>query len=506
MQDRIWNKELMRRVCTAEEAAYMIRDGMTIGVSGFTPSGYPKAVPEALARRAESGDEFKINLYTGASVGDELDGALSRANVIKKRLPYQTNESIRDSINYGLFDYIDMHLSHTPQYVRYGFLDKIDIAIIEAVAITEDGHIIPSTSVGNSPVFVEMAESVIVEVNTSQPLGLIGMHDIYIPMNPPNRGAIPINKTDDRIGTTYIPCGIDKIKAIVVTDVKDNVKPLDSTDDVSKKISGYLIDFLECEVKSGRLSENLMPLQSGVGSTANAVLGGLMESRFSNLYCYSEVIQDAMFDLIDAGKVVFASGTSITPSKEGQEQFYRNIHRYKKSLLLRPQEISNNPEVIRRLGVIAMNTAIEVDIYGNVNSTHIMGSRMMNGIGGSGDFARNAYLSIFTTASIAKKGNISSIVPMVCHCDHTEHDVMVIITDNGVADLRGLCPKERALQIIKNCSHPDYRDMLMDYFKRSCNNTQKHTPHLLNEALLWHQRFLDTGSMKCGELIPSGQK
>jgi succinyl-CoA:acetate CoA-transferase len=496
MEDRIRNKSLLSKICSAGEAASLIKDGMTVGTSGFTPSGYPKAVPLALAEKANRDHKVKITLMTGASVGDELDGALARAGVIEKRLPYQTQNDMRSCINSGRCQYIDMHLSHTPQYVRYGYLGKIDIAIVEAVAITEEGHIVPSTSVGNSPVFVEMAEKVIVEVNTSQPLELEGIHDIYLPKNPPNREPIPITKPDDRIGTPYIPCGPEKIAAIVITDIKDNVRPLGPIDDVARKISGYLIDFLESEVKAGRLPENLLPLQSGVGSVANAVLGGLVNSKFHNLYCYTEVIQDSMFDLIDAEKVLMASGTSITPSEEGLIRLYNNIDRYRKRIILRSQEISNNPEVARRLGVIAMNTAMEVDIYGNVNSTHVMGTRMMNGIGGSGDFTRNAMLSIFTTASTAKGGEISCIVPMVSHHDHTEHDVMAIVTEQGLADLRGTSPVERARRIIQNCAHPDYRDMLMDYLERALRGEGKHTPHILGEALSWHQRFIETGTMR----------
>lgn len=144
-----------------------------------------------------------------------------------------------------------------------------------------------------------------------------------------------------------------------------------------------------------------------------------------------------------------------------------------------------------------MNTAIEADIYGNVNSTHIMGTSMMNGIGGSGDFARNGGLSIFMTPSTAKGGAISSIVPMVSHVDHTEHDVQIIVTECGIADLRGKSPRERAELVIENCCHPDYRPALRDYYERAKAVAKgQHTPHDLNTALSWHQRYLDTGSMK----------
>ncbi|TXI25270.1 MAG: propionyl-CoA--succinate CoA transferase, partial [Roseateles sp.] len=142
------------------------------------------------------------------------------------------------------------------------------------------------------------------------------------------------------------------------------------------------------------------------------------------------------------------------------------------------------------------NGLIEADIYGNVNSTHVMGSRIQNGIGGSGDFARNAYLSIFMTPSTAKGGAISCIVPMVSHVDHTEHDVQIIVTEQGLADLRGLSPKERAALVIERCAHPDYRPLLRDYFERARRDAPgQHTPHQLGEAFAWHQRYLQQGRM-----------
>jgi succinyl-CoA:acetate CoA-transferase len=126
-----------------------------------------------------------------------------------------------------------------------------------------------------------------------------------------------------------------------------------------------------------------------------------------------------------------------------------------------------------------------------------MGTKMMNGIGGSGDFARNAYLTCFFSTSTAKNGAISSIVPMVSHVDHTEHDVDIFVTELGVADVRGLSPKERARVIIENCAHPDYKPMLMDYLERAEKATKcAQTPHILTEALSWHTRFIETGTMK----------
>ena len=496
ISDRVRNKDLQAKIVSAEEVAAFIKPGMSIGMSGFTASAYPKAIPLALAERMKK-EPFTVDIWTGASTGPELDDTLAAVHGIKRRLPYQTDAILRGEINNGSVDYLDLHLSESAQLARVGYLGKLDIAIVEAVAITEEGNIIPSTSLGNAASYVQQADVVIVEVNTTQPLELEGMHDVYVPLDPPNRLPIPIVKADDRVGTPFIPCTPDKIKFIVPCDIKDHTRDLAPIDENSKKMSQFTLEFLNAEIKAGRMPKNLLPLQSGVGNVANAVMAGFVDSDLEDLTVYTEVIQDGMLDLIDANKLNFASGTAFSPSPAGMERFYKDVAKYKKYLLLRPQEISNSPEVVHRLGVIAMNTALEVDIYGNVNSTHVTGTKMMNGIGGSGDFARNAFLTIFYTPSIAKNGAISSVVPMCSHIDHTEHDVDVIITEQGIADLRGLAPRARALEIINNCVHPDYKPVLLDYYNRAVEATKHaHTPHIIKEALSFHEKFIETKSMK----------
>ncbi|HKL12364.1 MAG TPA: acetyl-CoA hydrolase/transferase family protein [Halanaerobiales bacterium] len=495
MDNRIRNKKLHKKICSAEEAASLIKDNMVIGCSGFTPSGYPKAVPLALTKKIEkSAKSFKIDLLTGASVGKELDGKFAQADLIRRRYPYYSDKFVRKKINKGKIAYKDAHLSHFPQQIRYGYYGDIDIAIIEATAITKDINIIPTTSVGVSPVLASKAKEIIVEINTNKPVELEGIHDIYQPLDPPDRKPIPLKSVDDRIGNSYIEVDAEKIKAIVYTNLKDDLRLKVFQNNICSSIAHHIIKFLEDEVRKNRLPNSLLPLQSGVGQVANAVLAGLEKSNFKNLSFYSEVIQDSVLDLIDSGKINIASGTSITTSPAGYQRFLDNIDFYKNKIILRPQEISNNPEIIRRLGSVAINTAVEVDIYGNINSTNIMGTKMMNGIGGSGDFARNAFLSIFVTSSTAKEGKISSIVPMVSHVDHTEHDIDIIVTENGIADLRGLAPRERAELIIDKCAHIDYKDQLRDYLNRA-KKLGGHTPHLLDEALAWHQRYIKTGTM-----------
>lgn len=494
IENRIRRKSLLDKITTPEAAAALIKDGMIIGMSGFTRAGDAKAVPIAMAEKART-DPFKITLITGASLGHDIDRMLTEAGVLARRMPFQVDRTLRAAINRGEVMFIDQHLSETVEHLRSHQLGPIDYAVVEATAITEDGGIVPSTSIGNSASFAILAKKIIVEINLSQPVNLEGLHDVYIPTKRPSRVPIPVVACDSRVGFPYVPIDPDKIAAIVVTDQKDSFSTVEAPDADTQAIAGHLIRFLEGEVADGRLDLTLQPLQAGIGTIANSVLTGLADGPFHHLKMYSEVLQDSTFDLMDSGKLVFASGSSITLSAECSERVFGQFEKYKEKLVLRPQEISNHPEVIRRLGVIGINTALEVDIYGNINSTHVNGTHMMNGIGGSGDFARNAYISIFVTKSLAKGGNISSVVPMVPHVDHTEHDVDVIVTENGLADLRELAPRERAERIIAHCAHPNYRDALMDYFTRAMARGGQ-TPHILEEAFSWHVRQQATGRMK----------
>jgi succinyl-CoA:acetate CoA-transferase len=490
---------------SADDAAALIGFGTRIGMSGFTGSGYAKAVPLALARRISDtnlrGQKAQVSIFTGASTGPELDGALAMAGGIQLRLPYQSDPETRKRINAGEMDYMDIHLGHVAQYVEYGFLGKMDWALIEVTAILEDGRLVPSSSVGNNRTWIDQAEKVILEVNARQPAELEGMHDIYYGLQPPpNRQPIPLVHTGQRIGSPYLHVAPEKVAAVVLTDSPDRNSPFKAPDESSRRIAGHILDFLGWEVKKGRIPASLLPLQSGVGNIANAVLFGLQEATFENLTSYTEVIQDGMIALLQSGKLTCASATAFSLSPDMLEKVNAEMATYRKSIVLRPQEISNHPEIIRRLGVIGMNGMIEADIYGNVNSTHVMGSRIQNGIGGSGDFARNGYLAIFMAPSTAQKGDITTIVPMVSHVDHTEHDVDVIVTEQGLADLRGLSPRQRAKVIIEQCAHPDYRSLLRDYLGRAERlSFGKHTPHLLNESLSWHERYVRSGRMRPSE-------
>jgi len=491
--DRIRLASLHSKITSAEQAAALVKDGMVVGMSGFGGGGDAKVIPRAMAERARQGN-LKITLITGASLGSGLDGIMSDAGLLARRMPFQGDPVLRKAINEGKVLFIDQHLSQVVEQIRSGALPSPDIAVIEAAAITEQGHIVPTASVGNSATLALLAKQIIVELNLSSSPHLEGLHDIYIPEKRPGRTPIPLTKPCDRIGTAAIEVDPAKIAAIVLCESPESAATILPPDEETQVIANHLIRFFEQEVEQGRLPHNLGPLQVGVGSIANAVMSGLLHAPFTDLVQYSEVLQDSTFELMDAGKLKFASGCSITLSADCGKRVFPALEHYKDRLVLRPQEISNHPEIARRLGVLAINTALECDIYGNVNSTHVCGTKMMNGIGGSGDFARNALLTVFVTKSIAKGGAISSVVPMVSHVDHTEHDVHILVTEQGLADLRGLAPRERARVIIDNCVHPDYRPALNAYFEEACTRGGQ-TPHLLERAFDWYSNLEQHGHM-----------
>ena len=489
----------------AEEAAEFIQNGSLVAFSGFTAAGAAKAVPRALAERAQQlhalGRPFQVRVLTGASTGSSIDDVLAEADAVSWRAPYQSSLSLRKQINDGRVEFVDMHLSHVPQSVLFGFLGKIDVAVIEAAEVTNDARVFLTTSIGASPTFLQAAEQVILEVNRRQSVRISKMADIMTPKPPPYRPALDLDHPLERLGKTYVRVDPEKIIGIVETDEPDELGVLGPADSVSHAIANHVVRFLYDELASGRLPADFLPLQSGVGNVANAVMQGIGENRdIPDFLMYSEVLQSAAFELMRSGRLRGASTCALTLSPAQMSEVTEQIDFYSPRLVLRPQEISNNPAILRQLGVIAINTALEVDLYGHVNSTHVCGRRMMNGIGGSGDFARNAYLSIFVCPSVAKDGRISTVVPMCTHIDHNEHSVHAIVTEHGLADLRGLAPKARAEKIIRNCAHPAYRDYLHQYVREAGAG---HIRHDLHRCFELHRNLQQTGTMLPAADLPA---
>ena len=510
LESRVRRKSLLSKVCKAEDTIKYFQAGQNLLWSGFTPAGYPKEVPIALANHVEANNlqgKMKFNLFIGASVGAETEDRWATLDMIDRRWPYQTGKNIAAGINAGRIRMGDKHLGHFAQDISYGFYTengRYDIGIIEVSAITEDCGLALTTSCGIVAEAINLCDKIIIEVNTGQP-SFEGMHDIHMQQKPPHRAPFLITAADTRIGTPYVPCDPDKIIAVVESKRRDKGRAFTEMDDTSEAIAGHIMDFFAHEIKMGRLPENLLPLQSGVGSIANAVVGGLAKGPFRNLSVFTEVLQDTMLDFFDGGNLRCASSCSLSLSETpGFPRFFENWDRYASKITLRPLSISNAPEPIRRLGCIAMNTPVEFDIYAHANSTLVGGTRMINGLGGSGDFLRNGYLKIMHTPSTRPSktdpNGITCVVPKAPHIDHTEHDLDVLVTEQGLADLRGLCPRDRAKKIIEKCAHPEYKPILTDYFEMAKKETLAkgigHEPQLFDRAFKMQLNLAQNGTMK----------
>lgn len=480
-----------------EEAVAEIFNGATVAFSGFTNSGAAKAVPRAIAARAHElhsrGEPFKIRVLTGASSGESIDEPLAEAQAISYRAPYQSGPQLRRQINRQEVEYVDMHLSHLPQTVLAGFHGRLDFAVVEATEVTPDGRVYLTSSIGASPTYLRVADRVILEVNRYHSRRLREMSDILLLPPVPHRTPIRLNAPLTKIGYPYAIVDPKKVIGIIETDEPDRVPSFAAVDARSERIAQHVLDFLLGEMRKGRIPAEFLPLQAGVGNVANGVMAALGSSpEIPPFSMYTEVYQDSLVGLMEQGKLLGASTTSLTVTPEVLMQIYDNMDFFVPRIVLRPQELSNHPGAVRRLGVISMNTALEVDIYGNVNSSHVYGMDIMNGIGGSGEFTRNSYLSIFMCPSIAKGGKISAVVPMCPHIDNNEHSVQIIATDQGLADLRGLGPMQRAQAIIENCAHPAYRDYLHRYVERA---RVGHIRHDLRTAFELHRNLLKHGAM-----------
>ena len=490
-------------VLSPEEAAALIEHGETLGVSGFTAAGSVKVLPGYIARRAEAehaaGRPFKINLISGASTGASVDGNLAAADAVALRVPYQSDPLMRQAINEGRLRYSDMHLSTVAQAMRLGAIPRVTTAIIEVCHVTDDGELTLTTSQGNSAAFCSMADRIILEYNTYHRPELKHIHDVCVLPSPPYPAPIGISAPEDRIGSGTVKVDPAKIVAVVYTNEPDRLSAYKAPTAETTRIGEMIAEFLATEYRGGRLpGRDHLLIQSGVGNISNAALKAMDRVKdFPPIKMYTEVLQDSALELIRSGRCLFASSCSLSLTDAMMQEFYEHFDYYRSRVVLRPQEISNCPEVAHRLGTICMNAALEADICGNVNSTHVCGNRVMNGVGGSGDYARSAALTIFMCPSVAKNGAVSSIVPMVSHTDHPEHDVDVLVTEQGVADLRGKSPRERAAAIVERCAHPDYKPLLRRYMELS---TGGHTPQCLEKAFAFHLAFMSTGDMRNAQL------
>jgi acyl-CoA hydrolase len=469
LTERVECKELLDKLMPVEEAVKFVTDRAKVAISGFTKSGEPKTFIPALANHLRQyAPKTKIGLFSGASLSENVENPI--ASFVGKRGPYMSSSVSRKMINAGEMDFTDVHLSAFARNLIYGFYGDIDLAVVEVSRIRPDGSVILSSSVGVSAEALFKAKKIILEVNPSIP-DYTGFHDIALPSVHPNVcWPIPIVNVGDRVGTPYVEFDKSKVVAIIESNKPDYPVSFKPTSETDRRIAENVIDFLMYCHKTFNWGKRLPPIQSGVGNVANAIVGELYRSPFQKIRFWTEVFQDGMMRYVeDDDKFESASATAVSFSEAGRLEFMRLFKRCREKVVLRPMWLSNNAELITRLFVIAMNTPIEVDIYGHVNSTHVDGSRVINGLGGSGDFFRHAYLSIVHTPSTRRLSDgriVSCVMPYVRHIDHTEHDINCVVTEQGFAlntEIRSA--RHRADDIINKCAHPHFQPVLRDYLR-----------------------------------------
>ncbi|MDD2533554.1 MAG: acetyl-CoA hydrolase/transferase C-terminal domain-containing protein [Eubacteriales bacterium] len=490
--DKIKFKPLHERVTTVEGAAAVIREGMSVAMSGYAMAGYPKAVVEALVHRKHCGEALSIHLITGANV-PYLDEKLGAEKIISRRTPMCASPTLATQINHGSVHYVEQQMNKMPRLLRSGRLGKIDVAVVEALGINETGELIPTTSSGLNWQFIQAAAVLIIEINTTQPEMLGSLHDIHLPQLPPFSQPIPLVRTNQRIGNPFIPIDLNKDIYIIESAIPERANPKTIDTPESDRLTKHLFAFLKDEYQTA-LGGKLPPIQLGFGSLANSVANAFLQTNMGDLQFFCGGIGEPIMELIAAKKAVAISTGGLEMS-DRVEQIINQTQNLRDILVIRNGDIINNAEIIGRMGLLALNTGIEVDLYGNVNASHINGNRVVNGIGGGANFAQNAELSIILIPSTSKAGAISTIVPMVFHHDIGEHDVDVLVTEHGVADLRGLDDSERADAILAQCTVGPYQQQLANYLELARQTVGGHHPQLPEEAILWYRRFKESGTM-----------
>jgi len=491
IEERVEHAGLRAKLVPAEDAALLVGDRNTLAISGFTKAGEPKAFLAALARRfAAEASPARLALYSGASLSEEVEGPL--APYIGKRGPYMSSAASRKRIHAGDMEFADAHLAQFARDLVYGYYGEIDLAVVEVSRIRADGSVVLTSSVGISAEALLRAKRIVLEVNTAAP-DYTGFHDVTLPaVYPRVEWPIPITGVGDRVGSPSVPVDASRVVAVVESRARDfpvEFKPVSATD---IRIAENVIEFLvRCKDWLG-WGDRLPPIQSGVGNVGNAIVGELLKAPFPRVRFWTEVFQDGMLRFLEEGdRLEAASACAISLSADGARRFDGLFARAREKLVLRPMWLSNSAEVITRLFVVAMNTPIEVDIYGHVNSTKIDGSRIVNGLGGSGDFFRNSYLSIAHTPSVRrlKDGRVvSCVLPYLRHVDHTEHDIKCIVTEQGTAlNTAARSPRRRAEDVIERCAHPHFRPLLRDYVRLAGGGDEPRSTDLRKLEGFWRE-------------------
>jgi succinyl-CoA:acetate CoA-transferase len=465
----------------AAAAADLVPDDGTVPMSGL--SAGPKDIAHELAT---SNRDLSLTVPASADAGFVADTELPNADALDLRYPFSAWPNLKRAINDGRVDFVDDHLSVVEQSVAQGQFGDPDVAVVEALAVGED-WLVPTTAVGAVPGFVAAADAVIAEVNEALPLELQHMHDTWTPATPP-RAPLSLSDPGERLGDQFVRFDPEKLTAVVRTENDPIPYPFREPSDAEAAIADNALDFLADELAENPAFSERFAFEVGIGSLGNEITERIGDLDFGDrdAVYFGEVAQDGLLDLLEAGTLSAASATALVLGEDGVNRMLDRPELVADNVVTRSMSVSNDPGLIRAFGVVAINTAVEVDVYGHTNSSHVRGSQLLQGIGGSGDFARNGLLSMMVLPSTAKDGEVSRIVPMASHVDHPDHDVDVAVTEHGVADLRGLTPDERFEALVGECAHPEFRPALRRYGERAAEGGG-HMPHDLPTAFDMHR-------------------
>jgi len=478
------------KLCTPEQAAALIPEGAVVTASGYTAAGDPKAVLSALADRAKAGDIHAIDLITAAQLSVQAENALAEAGVIRRRAPFSVSPSLRARANSGQLHYVEAAMSKMPRLFASGCFGSPDVAVVEALALDEEGRLIPTTSVGMTQLMCHMAKQIIVEVNTAQPELLWGLHDVY---DSPSHTGTLLRAPGERVGLPYVTLDLGKVAAVTMSHEPDRPQPVTQPTQAEQAICQNLMAFLARTYPNGVLP----PIQTGIGGLSRAILTAFRTSSYEGLTFFCGALQEEMVDLLAAGKASLLSGGSIALTPHTIDILRPFGPDLREHLVLRSMEVCNSTAAVSSLGILALNTGIEMDLFGNVNSSHIGGTQVVNGIGGGAAFAANAGLSVMLMPSVRKDGRISCFVPATPHVDVIHHDVDVVISEFGTADLRGRDDVECAQSIIENCAHPVYRPGLQLALEKALSHGGHH-PMVLSGSFSWQEALQKSGTMRKG--------
>ncbi len=445
--------DLKGKIMSPEEAVKkLMLNTKSIAFGGMGGQSVPKVIPKAMSenQRYFSG----ITVYTGGGTTKSFEKNISKLK-INRRFYYLSDANSRLAVNSGKTMMMEYSVSKYSRLLSYEMVKPVDIAVIEATAIRKNG-IILSLSIDAIPTLVNASRKVIIEINRKKP-ELDGIHDIY---GIRDGRIIKLTSINQRIGKPGLKIRSNQIGAIVYSDEKEeNASSYSKTPPDAKTFSENIWKILEEKIKFN----NKMPLQVGAGSIASSIVNA---SPFGNLKIWCEIAPSRWLEYTDSKiDIISASAIYSIPGDESYtSRFLENYKEYSGKIILRPNNVTNSSELISRLGVIVIQQALEIDIFGSVNVSHI-NSNIYNGVGGSIDFCSAGKYVIVVLPSTANNGKKSRIAPWLTCVDIPRHLVDFIVTEIGIADLRWKDPRERAEEIINKCVHPDFRDSLLRYFR-----------------------------------------